>query len=177
MRRQENIYNREGEVAHSVTRIFATTPTDPDYGQLITSAYQFFSLHSDGKYTPASLSELAVGREEFALNNLTWRYPIIQAYETPWAFDEETEVKTGGKIAMLVEWTGRKAMIAVHRDMRRQQIGTRLLRYSDAPHWVGRGNSGGQIFLLNNCYVVTAMNSRGAIRYEPNTVLREETEE
>jgi hypothetical protein len=98
--------------------------------------------------------------------------PIIYTLEEPVSYDEDTEVKTGGAVAMAVVWPENefKLMLCVQREHRHEGHGKALLRNIIGSNdyittWVSRSNTSGQMLLLKCGLLPTAMNSAGALRY------------
>lgn len=168
------------DVADMPTVRFAY-PGYAEYGQWLRSAFGFFRRHGSGRYTDATLMQLvrAADKYEGALRNgadfdatQDTDLPVLVVADRPYSYDEDTEVKTGGMVAMAVAWPERqgKTLIAVVADDRRKHIGSLLLtqvrsQVRDASLWVGQQNVVGQKFLLANNLVPVGFSSGMAIRY------------
>lgn len=151
---------------------------EPGSPQAFLAAFDFLQRNAEGRYSDRTL--MAISRwssrsEDMLLDGVTPNGPM------PWVFslgkevtyDEETEVKSGGTVALAVtlpaEW-GAKFVMAVHPDARRHGYGSRLINHaqdyvSGLHSWVGNTNIAGQQFLLSIGMTPTSMNGRGALLY------------
>jgi len=159
-------YNVDPAIEYTVSY-----PTAATYGQAIAGAFSFFRAHSEGRYSGTSMMRLVRASEQ--RNDNPDACPVIVSAHLPYSYDEDTECKVGGVVAMLVVWPQEQGrmMLAVHRDRRRQKIATALVRYHTRHHgnelatWVGNRNFAGQSLLLSCDLFPTGMNSSGAVRY------------
>lgn len=140
----------------------------PSYSPALRNAYEFFRRNANGRYSPGTL--VAISRSWDALcSGETDALPHIVTAESPFTYDNLTEVKTGGVLGMMITWP-EKAILAVSRDTRRTGIGTSMFNemlYQQATlnAWVGRENTVGHHFCLSRGMFPTAMNGQGAVRY------------
>jgi GNAT superfamily N-acetyltransferase len=148
------------------------------YGLALRQAFSFFRRHADGRYSNNTIMRILTAAdrwdERVANDERTYdnRLPNLAICVIPTTYDENTEVKNGGMVGVLVSWEddSKRAIMAVHKNYRRKSIGTSLfirMRYSvlNANWWVGRHNQTGQQFLLSIGLFPTAFNTSGAIRY------------
>lgn len=162
-----NVWNRYGEDEY-----------DP-YGwdrqrhvEALAQAFPFFRRHADGRYSSQTLMRLARVHDQAIERRIEDRaLPLIAVAQEPVTYDEMTEQKLGGIVAMAVmfhELDGR-TILAVRQTHRRRGIGTlllRLIRQNKLPHlWVARGNTAGQHFLIANSMFPTQLGTTGTIRY------------
>lgn len=153
------------------------TNTEPVYSQYVRQLFPFFRRNAEGKYTDRTMLTIAnysdafirYNGDERILNEVT---PLIVVAESPFSYDEVSEVKKGGLVGIgLITPNDNRMLIAVHRDMRRNKIGTNVYirgrnHISKNPIlWAGRRNAVGQHFALSLGLVATALNAAGAIRY------------
>ncbi len=158
-------------------RYAALNYDSPNYGQHLGRAFTFFRRHADGKYTDRTMMSLVNYSDTFASyhrdpERLATSVPLLIVAEAPFAYDEVTEVKSGGVMGMaVVDPRSRRMMIAVHGNARREGIGSQLYLSArrNTPNgvvlWAGRKNTIGQHFCLSVGLVATALNSQGAIRF------------
>jgi GNAT superfamily N-acetyltransferase len=151
--------------------------TSPHYGTHLGKAFTFFRRHADGKYTDRTMMTLVNNMDTFVAfrgdgERLATVSPLLVVAETPFSYDEVSEVKSGGVMGMgVIDPRTRRMMIAVHKDARRQGIGSQI--YVQARRnlangivmWAGRRNTIGQHFCLSVGLFATALNSQGAIRF------------
>lgn len=148
------------------------TSYTPQYAIHLRRAFEFFRGCSDGRYTSSSLMRLHDAVDD-ADNG-----PIIATAGMPLGYDEETEVKTGGTLGMLVADPEGRTMLAVAPNFRRQGIATALIAAielaettlgntltSERYFWVGNRNIVAQRFLLASGRFPTAMSGTGALRF------------
>jgi GNAT superfamily N-acetyltransferase len=135
-------------------------------------------MHAEGRYSDRTLMAISRWSQRSHDHILDDRYPENPArmfsISREVGYDEDTEVKSGGTIALAVtlpnEQGTNKLVMAVSRDARREGYGRRLLeRVSDYAHgvhaWVGNRNVCGQQFLLNVGMFPVSMNARQAVLY------------
>lgn len=98
--------------------------------------------------------------------------PILLTIGKPFAFNELTEVKEGGPVAMAVYFPAEngRLLLAVHPDHRRKGFGRVLAKLAHfgggaVTAWVNQRNTEGQQFLLSIGLTPTSMNSSGGICY------------
>lgn len=158
-------------------RVSAHTFNNPSYGNHLSKAFTFFRRHADGKYTDRTMMSLVNYADMFNAyrgdtERLAATTPLLVVAESPFSYDEVSEVKTGGVMGMaVIDPRTRRTMIAVHGNARREGIGSQL--YTTARRnfpngivlWAGRKNAIGQHFALSVGLVATALNSQGAIRF------------
>lgn len=151
---------------------------EPGSPQAFLAAFDFLQRNAEGRYSDRTL--MTISRWSARSENI---YAGTSDFDgpAPWVFaaakevtyDEDTEVKSGGTVALAVllpaEW-GAKLVMAVHPDARRQGHGRRLMMHardylSGIHAWVGNSNVVGQQFLLSTGMVPTSMNGRGSLLY------------
>lgn len=149
-------------------------PGEKGYEQVAAKAFAFFRANSDGRYSSRNLMRLANLADEIENGVQSQTLPFILAAVVPTSYDEDTEQKKGGHMGMAVWWANSgRCMLAVHPAQRRLGIGSAVLTFirrhmanlGRPVFWVGRANVGGQMFLLSNALMPTAINSNGAVRY------------
>lgn len=159
-----------------LTRTYAGEAGSP---QAFASAFDFLQRHAQGRYSDRTLmsvsrwsftsAEILEGRGQPSPGSRAAAYSIAKEV----TYDEDTEVKHGGTVAMAValpaEW-GAKVVIATAPNCRRQGFGTRILAhitaYTPYAHaWVGNGNIAGMQFLLNCGMRPLSMNRRQAVLF------------
>lgn len=151
---------------------------EPGSPQALHAAFDFLQRNAEGRYSDRTLMAISrwSGRAESIVSGgvdsdgpLPWVFSLSKEV----AYDEDTEVKSGGTVALAVtlpaEW-GAKLVMAVHPDGRRQGYGTRLMYHvkdyvSGVHAWVGNTNIVGQQFLLSIGMSPSSMNGRGALLY------------
>lgn len=145
--------------------VHSTMWTDPNaYRQAAATARSMLSRFAEGAYSTATLD---------AVSNVDPQYvsesPVLIVVSAPMQYDDETECKTGGPLAVAVAWRERIAL-AVSRSYRRRGLGKTLVRQSlqFAPGgglWVAARNVDAQHFLLETGLRPVAIGSRGVLRY------------
>lgn len=145
------------------------------YAQLLRRARGFFAANSDRRYSPSSLDRIglaATAAEIHGEGGVGWM-PMLAVVEEPFAYDPDTESKSGGIQGMAVCWPGDKTLICVKPSSREQGIGKRLITTLNRQMgigalvlWVGRENLPGHHFALRSGLYPSAMNSAGAVRYD-----------
>lgn len=156
------------------------TPSDTGYGTHLRASFQFFRRHAQNRYSASTLMRLANAAGEFddrtrqgteQSPRTSTLLPVITVAHKPTSYDEDTEVKSGGTVGMMITWPDGKALFAVTGGARRQGIGRRIfIRNSNysmvQPYfWVGTTNIPAQQFLLSMGLTVTGLNGNGAVRY------------
>lgn len=147
---------------------------DSRYLPALRQAFDFFRRHADGRYSDSTLMALTRAWDWCQYNqrdlSANAHLPVIVLADAPYEYDEETEVKRGGNLGMMVVWP-EKAIMAVNRNGRRAGIGGALweqARYylgGNMSMWVGKTNQPGHMFCLSRNMYPTAMNGQGAVRY------------
>lgn len=151
-----------------------------DYGspQAFTSAFEFLQRHGESRYSDRTL---------MSINRLAASSAAILDGSAPYAdrparvficgsevtYDEETEVKRGGTLAVAVclpVEQGFKVVMATAPEARRQRLATSLMDMvrrgtRGSTCWVGQNNIEGQQFLLSVGMFPLAMNNRNAVLY------------
>ena len=151
----------------------------------LRQAFAFFRRHGDRRYSAQSLirllafaDRLDAGVDPSELNAL----PAIVVAETPFSYDEDTEVKSGGVLGMAVMLPGGRTMIAAHSEYRQHRIGTALLQFMRTYYneylivWVHRQNLAGASFLLSQGLMPWSINAAGAVQYCQRQPVVEETD-
>jgi hypothetical protein len=155
-------------------------PENAEYGGNLRMAFSFLRMHADRRYSDSSLMRLSRAADAYEYEQCRdpLRLPIVIVVEAPSSYDELTEVKHGGVLGVTVAWQGDdpKAVIAVHREVRRRGIATTMVEALgrvvwNAAFWVGQRNTPGQQFLLSTGRFPVQLNSRGALQFavEVNT--------
>lgn len=162
-----------GESDDSEITITAVYAGDRGYGAVLANLFRFFRAHADGKYTARTmnkLSSLPLAWEDYRASgrDMSTEFPFIANAAKPYSYDEDTEIKTGGKIGTAIAWSNGTTVIAVNNNARRKHVATALLEHVSAVYrpvlWVGRQNIPGQMLCLKSGLYVTAMNASGALR-------------
>lgn len=144
------------------------------YATLMRQSFNFLRQHGDRRYSDTTLMRVVRAAEQVERSAThTDNMPSLVTIELPTAYDEDTEVKTGGLCAMAVCWTHNdgKTAIATHQSMRRRRYGSLMVRAlqntvcSLPAFWVSARNAPGQQFLLSLGLMPTSMNGAGAVRY------------
>lgn len=159
-----------------LTRTMAGESGSP---QAFASAFDFLQRHAQGRYSDRTLmsvsrwsftsAEMVEGRRQ-SPDRIAASVHSIGKEVT---YDEETEVKHGGTVAMAVclpSEYGAKVVIATAPDCRRQGYGRRILQriQSTVPYahaWVGNTNIAGMQFLLDAGMRPLSMNRRQAVLF------------
>lgn len=142
---------------------------------MLREAFNFFRLNADRRYSARSLMSLQNAADAMdsamAERRLVATPIVVKAY-VPFEYDEDTEVKKGGTLAMGVLFPNEngRVMLAVAEPARRQHLGRTVmqaLRDHDyhAKAWVHRENTTAQMFLLSVGFMPVTFNSQGAIQY------------
>lgn len=139
------------------------------YIPTLRGAFDFFRRNAEGKYSDNTLVNLTRNHDSLQYGGDRNHLPFIALAEAPYEYDEETEVKRGGTLGMMVVWP-EKTILAVNRGARRLAIGATLfhrVRYTigDFSMWVGKTNQAGHMFCLSQGMFPSAMNGQGAVRY------------
>lgn len=139
------------------------------YITTLRTAFDFFRRNAEGKYSDNTLMNLTRAYDSIQYGGDRSHLPFIALAEAPYEYDEETEVKRGGTLGMMVVWPD-KAILAVNRGGRRKGIGGTLfnrVRYTvgDFSMWIGKTNQTGHMFCLSQGMFPSAMNGQGAVRY------------
>lgn len=173
-------YNRRGllretEDGLNLSRTFAGESGSP---QAFQAAFDFLQRNANGRYSDRSL--MAISRWGFYSSEMLdgerrspSPTPCVFSLSREVTYDEDTEVKTGGTVAMAVTLpggeSGSKLIIATAPDARRRGYASRLLTAAQViPYlhaWVGQMNIVGQQFLLATGMHPIAMNRRQALMY------------
>lgn len=147
---------------------------------LMRQAFTFFRRHSDRRYSAQSLMKVlsfadyldavVAGNEQFNPD----RCPSIVVAMTPAAYDEDTEVKSGGMAGVGILLPDNRLMLCVHSDKRRFHVGTALIRFVSSffnPYpevWVHRNNHPGAQFVAATGLSPWSINPLGAVQYCQN---------
>lgn len=160
--------------------IIHSTPTTTGYGQHLRNSFQFFRRNANNRYSASTLMRLANAAGEFddrtrqgteASPRTSSLLPVLTVASRPLSYDEDTEVKSGGTVGMMVTWPDGKALFAVTAGSRRQGIGRRIFSHNSnwsgvTPYfWLSSTNFPAQQFLLAMQLTPTALNGNGAVRY------------
>lgn len=151
-------------------------------------AFAFLRRHGDRRYSASSLMRLltfadrldgaaASGEQVSDVDR-----PKVIVAEVPFSFDEETEVKSGGVLAIAVVLPDGRMMLAVHEGKRRIKLGTAIYGfitnyvYPYPVAWVHQANTQGQMFLLSVELQPWQMNSGGALAFCARPPVPEESD-
>ncbi len=148
----------------------AYMPGSTNYPVYLSKSFQYVRSQGGGHYSDRTVMHLQRNIERVDRDPHDMDLPFLVVAEAPFSYDEDTEVKSGGILGMLIRWPDTKTVIAVHRNSRRKSVGRRLFEvaqrnYLDMSFWVGRSNRQGQQFLLSLGMSPSAMNSQGGIRF------------
>lgn len=143
-----------------------------DYASVLRQTFAFFRTHGDRRYSDHTLMRLARAADavDYGESGGSRHWPEVIVTSVPFEFNEETETKTGGVLAMLVHLGDGRCILAVNRTSRRRRLGAMMMRLvpyvTPTPvFWVHQQNTTAQSFLLSAEYFPSAINSQGAIRY------------
>lgn len=144
-------------------------------GQHLRQAFAFFRVHADRRYSASSLLKLLqeADRIDNARNQgiVATDLPYTLSVNLPYEYDEETEVKSGGTLAMAVIFPGGRTMLAVNGGMRRNKLGASCVGFIDAYFgmdtqlWIHQQNIPGQQFALSRQMLPREVNRTGAVLY------------
>lgn len=144
---------------------------DAKYAQALRAAPEFFRRQAEWRYSDTTIMNLSRTWDLFNENQSAPELPIIFIAEVPFSYDEETEVKRGGTVGMLVIFAD-KSLLAVARTARRRGVANTIWDQADyygflnrMAFWIGRQNTVGHVFCLTHGLFPTAMNGQGAVRY------------
>jgi len=152
-------------------------PNHEGYEEALRTAFNFLRKHDDGKYssrTKMRVLDAATNAEFRRTSGQAPAGPGVVVIETPFAYDEDTEVKSGGVLGVLVCWPDEdnKVVLAVNKLHRRQHIG-RLLMVATRPSgvydytaWVHTTNTPAQHFLLSRGAGPIAFNAAGGVCWQ-----------
>lgn len=149
-------------------------PGDNNYRSALEQAFPFFRRFSQGRYSSQSLMRLARAVDEYdGYGSSAGNLPLFLIASTPFSYDEETEVKSGGTLAMLAYWPSQdgRTMLAIAPPHRGKRLGTSMVAClrdyinSEVTLWVGRTNTLGHRLALTSGLFPTAISPSGAVRY------------
>jgi hypothetical protein len=95
--------------------------TTPQYAQALRAAPEFFRRQAEGRYSDTTIMNLSRTWDLFNENQSAPELPTVFIAEVPFSYDEETEVKRGGTVGMLVIFAD-KSLLAVARTARRRGV-------------------------------------------------------
>lgn len=155
------------------TTVALTISGDPDFGMAATRAFEFLRAQGDRRYSNNSLMELVNLADRHRNGGFESRPPaFILTVSQPYSFDEETEVKKGGVLGVVVQTNDGtcRAMLATAGGVRRRGVagallGAHLSLLGGPTFWLHPSNAPAQHFLLRNGFQPVQMNRRGAVRY------------
>lgn len=160
----------------TVTTKFMTVHNDDDYGLYLGRARDYIGAHGDRRYSPITLNRIyncSIALNDPLMQQTVGTMPLLVVADTPITYDEETEVKQGGMLGIVVCWPNDRTVIAVHARRRREGLGMALmdrLIYNIGREsvvlWAARDNRVGHHFALDLGLFPSAMNLSGAIRYD-----------
>lgn len=171
----------DGDLTFNPT-IIIQRPIEQEMSNVLRRAFAFFRRHDDGRYSANSKMDLlrfADKLDEYWQNDIEYdasEFPDIAYAEVPFSYDEETEVKTGGVVGMVIVLPGGRTMLAVHQEKRRARVGQALLitardaiRYELAL-WIHRTNLVAQHFAISDSlgFMPFTVNRLGAVQYSMN---------
>ncbi len=153
----------------------------------LREAFAFLRRHGDRRYSARSLMNLLSTADTVEALTESGRVldtralPVVLVAETPFTYDEETEVKSGGIAAVAVKYPDGKTMVGVHQTRRRARVGMACVRmlgdYLPGPVvlWVHNTNTVGQQFCLSLGLTPRSMNPSGAMAYSATYFEEEES--
>ncbi len=154
------------------------SPTDgPVYEATLRQAFNFLRRHDSGRYSSRMKMRVLQMAEEVEAarergSTAVAGTPVVLALNQPFRFDEDTEVKSGGLIGVVVMWPSEsgRVILAVHADYRRKHLGRTLLSVLrnqgtsvQLTSWVNKYNHVGQHFLLSTGFTPTGFNQSGGV--------------
>lgn len=150
--------------------------TDAGMASATNLAFSFLRGNAEGRYSDRTLMTInrmadraTAYQRDPAATYLDGILPMAFIIDKEASYDEDTEVKHGGAIAVAVTLpseSGSRIVLAVNRNRRREGWGRKLMTLvvdyvSNPISWVGTGNVVGQHFLLEAGMRPRAMNSNG----------------
>lgn len=165
----------------SNAEVLAYSPLDgAQYEDTLRKAFNFLRRHDDGRYSSRtkmrvlSAAERAEKLRTEGATPTSSGLPGVLSVETPFSYDEDTEVKLGGVVAVAVVWPTEEGrlLLATHTEHRRNRIGQllveacRVLGVTELTAWVNRTNRAGQHFLLSLGFAATAINNSGGVCWQ-----------
>ena len=146
--------------------------------QALRSAFSFLRANADRRYSATvlmTLMDYADRMEAFdaeALRAMSDQFPTVITIGSPFSYDEETEVKSGGLVGVGVILPDRRVLLATHRNVRRQGVAAfvhEVVRNFPTPegcsYWIHQENRPGQQFALAVGLMPYDVNRRGAVLY------------
>lgn len=163
------------------TQLTTYGPFDPETAGALRQAFSFIRANDDRRYSASvkmSLLTHADNMEAFdfeANEDSTVRFPLVLTVGTPYTYDEDTEVKMGGLLAVGVVLPDHRVLFCVNRNNRRTGIGRflfgRLYRSQldgNLSFWIHQENRDGQMFALSQGLMPWQVNRSGAVLYRAN---------
>lgn len=171
--------HRVGASLPGGSELFGLGPGDgAAYEDALRQAFQFMRRNDGGRYSSVAkmrvlrAAEDAEGFRTRGFHEAT--LPGLVGVRSPYRFDEDTEVKSGGMVAVAVVWPHEngKVMLAVHPTARRTGMARLLIKalgmlcgVHTLTAWVNKGNVGGQHFLLSQGFAPTSFNNQGGVAW------------
>ena len=162
---------------------------EPETAGACRQAFAFFRRNADRRYSASVLMSLLTHAEaieadaergvlpDSSEDDAAHRYPAVMTLGTPFEYDEETEVKSGGLVGVAVLLPDNRVLFAVLPDQRRKGVGremTRLLAgrydYFNLNWWIHQENRDGQQFALAVGLMPYQVNRHGAVLYRATAV-------
>lgn len=157
-----------------------------EYGELageLRRAFAFLRKHGDRRYSASSLMKLLTYADRLDGGDVQPNdCPKVIVAEVPFGFDEETEVKSGGPIAIAVVLPDSRMMLAVHGEKRRIRLGKCMYSYANyalnvrPTVWIHQDNTDAQKFALALGMKPWRMNDSGALAFAQEAPREEESE-
>lgn len=150
------------------TRYFMPGPTAnteevSDYRAAVRRAFDFLRRADDRRYSSATkmrLLNIADGERQ--------ERPVLAIVEADYSFDELTEVKAGGVVAVYIRFDDGRVVVAVGQDHRRKGVASFLVSM-ESPHgrkfWVNNRNDTGMHFLLAAGLIPKLLNATGGVMF------------
>lgn len=151
----------------------------------LRQAFAFLRRHGGGRYSAASLMKLLTAADQLdevlsaGLTVETSTIPMVVTATVPFAYDEDTEVKSGGMVSAAVVLPDGRLMMAVNSNIRRAKLGLSTFRFvTNFLHptpvvWIHQANQEGASFALALGLQPREVNSRGAVAWS-SVALRHE---
>lgn len=150
-------------------------PGEERYSAVLSTAFNFIRRAADCRYSSRALMRLVQLADRLPnagpLTAVDTMFPPLVVAELPFEYNEETEVKKGGVVGMLVAlesgW-----MLAVAQPYRRKKVATVMVQILQSlrpdvipTFWLGNGNLNGQQFVSAVGFQPIAFSAKGAIQY------------
>lgn len=142
----------------------------PEYEAKLRWAFDFLRANGEGRYTDNTLMSLLRAADRQASEMRVAQEPLVIILGSPFTYDEETEVKSGGDAALAVvvptDDLGTKTLVATVYGARRKGLGRVLVRFvrqlvdEQSSYWVGARATESILFGLACGLSPASMNGR-----------------